>query len=138
MRRILAVCSVVGLLACACFAQAPQPAQNQRMSGQSALSTDSSDSADTIKALMQEVKELKARVAALEARQAQPLPEQPSSAKAAVAAETMKQEGPSAEAQTTNPEPVTGLFPPRVEKNRPFDDLAGAQDAPRRPRILEK
>ena len=67
MRRILAVCSVVGLLACACFAQAPQPAQIQRMTGQSALSTDSSDSADTIKALMQEVKELKARVAALEA-----------------------------------------------------------------------
>src|SRR5947209_7929399 len=111
MRRILAVCSVVGLLACAGFAQAPQPAQNQRMTGQSALSTDSSDSADTIKALMQEVKELKARVAALEARQAQPSPEQPSSAKPAVAAETMKQEGPSSEGQTTNPEPVTGLFP---------------------------
>jgi len=111
MRRILAVWSVVGLLACACFAQASQPAQDQHLAGDSAQSTGSSDSADTIKALMQEVKELKARVAALEARQAQPLQEQPSSAKPAMAAEAMKQEGTPAEGQTTNPEPVTGLFP---------------------------
>src|SRR5437660_3851760 len=110
MRRILAVWSAVGFLACACFAQAPQPAQNQRMAADSAQSTGSSDSAETIKALMQEVKELKARVAALEAKQAPP-GEQPSSANPAMVAETGKQQTPPAEGQTANPEPVTGLFP---------------------------